>query len=80
MRKTVAKTTQATTRTKTVAKAPRKKAIVGTLSFTVGDTTFELELSGKVSSTGKTIVFRSSKDDYLEQGMGCNVWVDLDLI
>lgn len=75
MRKT-AKTTQKTTQKRTT----KRKTIVGTLSFTVGDNTFELELTGKVSASGKTIVFRSSKDDYLEQGMGCNIWIDLDLI
>lgn len=77
MRKT-AKTT-ATTRPKRKATST-KKAITGMLTFQVGENVFEMELSGKVSQTGKTVVFRSSKDDYLEQGMGCNVWVDLDLI
>jgi hypothetical protein len=76
MRKTAKKTTQATRPKAT----KRPKAITGTLSFTVGDNTFELELSGKVSSTGKTVVFRSSKDQYLESGCGCNIWIDLDLI
>jgi hypothetical protein len=76
MRKVASKTqTKKETRPKTA-----KRVIKGELLFKVGENVFEMELSGKVSATGKTIVFRSSKDDYLEQGMGCNIWVDLDLI
>ena len=59
---------------------PKRRAITGKLTFTVGENEFFLELTGKVSQSGKTVVFRSSKDDYLEQGVGCNIWVDLDLI
>lgn len=77
MRKTVAKTSTKK-ETKTVAK--RKSGVVGVLKFEVNGNVFELEMSGKVSATGKTIVFRSSKDDYLEQGIGTNIWIDLDLI
>ncbi|MGE4412089.1 MAG: hypothetical protein AB7E45_00145 [Candidatus Caldatribacteriota bacterium] len=77
MRKVSNTKKQATTSTK---KRTTRKVITGTLNFVIGETQIELELNGKVSASGKTIVFRSSKDDYLENGLGCNIWVDLDLI
>jgi hypothetical protein len=73
------KTTKTSTKTQTKT-GPRRKAITGELRFEINGQEFTLSLNGKVSQTGKTVVFRSSKDDYLESGLGCNIWIDLDLI